>query len=227
MGKNKKLKRASTVTPPVPGLCGARTRAGPPCRRPAGWGTDHVGEGRCKLHAGCSPGGPVGNKKAERHGLTSGEFRGYFQRAKKACLEALRRAAANQDPLKAQDIADTLAVDARRLLAGVLMVEKRCAELEAQGKLDAKAQDRAHRALTDYERLLAKVRAAQVNLVNHFGVGGDETQEITVHLALPRGTPSFSFAAGAKAELPEGDVPAALPAPENDVVEVEGGKVER
>ncbi len=34
--------------------CGAKTRAGTPCRRPAGWGTDHVGEGRCKLHGGRS-----------------------------------------------------------------------------------------------------------------------------------------------------------------------------
>ncbi len=34
--------------------CGARKR-GPVegnCRRPAGWGTDHVGAGRCKLHGG-------------------------------------------------------------------------------------------------------------------------------------------------------------------------------
>ncbi len=34
--------------------CGAKTRAGTPCRHPAGWGTDHVGEGRCKLHGGSS-----------------------------------------------------------------------------------------------------------------------------------------------------------------------------
>lgn len=34
--------------------CGARNRAGNPCRQPAGWGTDHVGSGRCKLHGGAS-----------------------------------------------------------------------------------------------------------------------------------------------------------------------------
>jgi hypothetical protein len=33
-------------------LCGARRRNGAPCRRPAGWGTTHVGYGACKLHAG-------------------------------------------------------------------------------------------------------------------------------------------------------------------------------
>lgn len=27
------------------------------CTRPAGWGTDHVGSGRCKLHGGSSPAG--------------------------------------------------------------------------------------------------------------------------------------------------------------------------
>lgn len=32
--------------------CGANTSAGTPCRRPAGWATDHVGVGRCKWHGG-------------------------------------------------------------------------------------------------------------------------------------------------------------------------------
>jgi hypothetical protein len=32
--------------------CGARTRAGGQCKREAGWGTDHVGYGSCKLHGG-------------------------------------------------------------------------------------------------------------------------------------------------------------------------------
>lgn len=32
--------------------CGAKTRSGHPCRKEAGWGTDHFGEGRCRLHGG-------------------------------------------------------------------------------------------------------------------------------------------------------------------------------
>lgn len=39
-------------------FCGSARRQGPEgasCRRPAGWGTDHVGIGRCKLHGGCTP----------------------------------------------------------------------------------------------------------------------------------------------------------------------------
>ena len=51
--------------------CGAKTRAGTPCRRPAGWGTDHVGEGRCKLHGGKSTGAPKGNQNAKKHGFFS------------------------------------------------------------------------------------------------------------------------------------------------------------
>lgn len=37
--------------------CGARTRSGSPCRRPAGWGTNHAGYGACKLHGGSTPNG--------------------------------------------------------------------------------------------------------------------------------------------------------------------------
>ena len=41
----------------IAGQCGAKTRAGTPCAQPAGWGTDHVGWGRCKLHGGATPTG--------------------------------------------------------------------------------------------------------------------------------------------------------------------------
>ena len=51
-------------------ICGAKTRrSGTPCRRPAGWGTDHPGRGRCKLHGGASKGPPKGSKNA----LVTGE----------------------------------------------------------------------------------------------------------------------------------------------------------
>lgn len=33
-------------------VCGGKTRSGDLCKRPAGWGTAHVGEGKCKLHGG-------------------------------------------------------------------------------------------------------------------------------------------------------------------------------
>lgn len=49
--------------------CGAKTRKGTPCRRPAGWGTSHPGTGRCKLHGGASNGPGPGNKNAVKHGI--------------------------------------------------------------------------------------------------------------------------------------------------------------
>lgn len=40
--------------------CGARGRqTGKPCARPAGWGTDHVGFGECKLHGGSTRSGKI------------------------------------------------------------------------------------------------------------------------------------------------------------------------
>ena len=36
-------------------VCGAKKRKGGICGRPAGWGTDHPGEGKCKLHGGATP----------------------------------------------------------------------------------------------------------------------------------------------------------------------------
>lgn len=40
-------------------FCGAATKQATAkyrtCHRPAGWGTDHAGEGKCKLHGGASP----------------------------------------------------------------------------------------------------------------------------------------------------------------------------
>lgn len=41
------------------GLCGAKTRSGGSCKRPAGWGTNHAGYARCKMHAGSTPSGQI------------------------------------------------------------------------------------------------------------------------------------------------------------------------
>ena len=43
-----------TVEPSNPdqGKCGTVRRGKPPCGLPAGWGTDHVGSGHCRLHLG-------------------------------------------------------------------------------------------------------------------------------------------------------------------------------
>jgi hypothetical protein len=49
-------------------LCNARTRAGGTCRLAAGHGTDHVGFGRCRLHAGNTPSGRARRTVSERAG---------------------------------------------------------------------------------------------------------------------------------------------------------------
>lgn len=49
--------------------CGATNRDGGPCGLPAGWGTEHVGEGRCKLHGGASLAGE--DSPQFKHGLFS------------------------------------------------------------------------------------------------------------------------------------------------------------
>lgn len=47
-------------------VCGARKRQGEgQCQRPAGWGTDHVGIGACKLHGGCLPNHAIAAAKKE------------------------------------------------------------------------------------------------------------------------------------------------------------------
>jgi hypothetical protein len=52
--------------------CGAKTRSGDACRLPAGWGTDHPGTGRCKLHGGVVLRGS--DNPNYRHGLYSEEL---------------------------------------------------------------------------------------------------------------------------------------------------------
>lgn len=47
----------------TPRKCGGKTTAGGQCTQAAGWGTDHAGFGRCKLHGGATPNG---TKSAER-----------------------------------------------------------------------------------------------------------------------------------------------------------------
>lgn len=40
-------------------VCNGKKRDGGLCTQPAGWGTNHVGSGHCKLHGGASTGRPI------------------------------------------------------------------------------------------------------------------------------------------------------------------------
>lgn len=50
--------------------CGARTRAGAPCRSPAVGGSE-----RCRMRGGKGSGAPVGNRNRRKHGLRSRRIR--------------------------------------------------------------------------------------------------------------------------------------------------------
>ena len=70
IGANRKNNPMQRKTPkPFPmhlcPSCGAKTRSETPCRSPA------MANGRCRMHGGKSPGAPMGNSNALRHGLYS------------------------------------------------------------------------------------------------------------------------------------------------------------
>lgn len=68
---------------------GGHNRAGELCGRPAGWGTDHAGEGKCKHHGGASTGAPENNGNAETHALTSDREK-WFERHRDDAEELVR-----------------------------------------------------------------------------------------------------------------------------------------
>lgn len=56
------------VEPADPRFCNAKKRQGEGhCTRPAGWGTDHAGQGRCKLHGGKTQSHVAAARQAAAH----------------------------------------------------------------------------------------------------------------------------------------------------------------
>jgi len=76
-----------------PGLvCGATGRqTGKPCTLAAGFGTDHVGNGRCKLHGGKSTGPktPEGKAKTAQNGRLHGLYAAVLSPAEREIFESL------------------------------------------------------------------------------------------------------------------------------------------
>lgn len=69
--------------------CDAQNRDGDPCSLPAGWGTDHPGEGRCKHHGGATEGAgpPEGNTNAAEHLAFSEMLRQDLEPGEEAAIE--------------------------------------------------------------------------------------------------------------------------------------------
>ncbi len=109
------------------GICGARNRKGHPCKLPAGWGTDHVGQGRCKLHGGCA-GAPRGNKNALKTGENESIYADLMTEEERSFL-----ACASVDPLAVLDEQIALCtIRIRRMLALRMEAEETLARLDEE-----------------------------------------------------------------------------------------------
>jgi hypothetical protein len=112
--------------------CGAKKKRGGLCGRPAGWGTDHPGTGKCKLHGGRST-GPKDKAKASasQRGNRNARKTGEYSREAEFARDC---AAAPVDPTvilqeQAQRTRGRLAFMYRLLL----QTEQRLEELAAAG----------------------------------------------------------------------------------------------
>lgn len=185
--------------------CGAKARGGRPCKLVAGFGTNHVGIGKCKFHGGASTGpkSKRGKRKtshnAEKHGFRTPGFRLRMREHRQEIEALLAEAESKTDPLDISTVAERLAQDARRLLSRLELLEQRADTVEADGKLDNAGENELHRRLTDFERALARVRAAQVQLASRFPGDPDADREHSLTIATPAGSRVFI---GPKAPLP-------------------------
>ena len=151
-----------------PNLCGGECSDGTPCERPAGWGTDHPGKGRCKLH-----GGNAG--RPPEHGLYSEtareEIAGRIEAAREQPISEIRAEVAVvrgllQDYLTGVESAneDTIS-DITTLVAEVRRAADTASKMDAREALTARhveyLQTRFADILTEYvpeERLDAALR---------------------------------------------------------------------
>jgi hypothetical protein len=113
--------------------CGAKTRAGTPCNRPAGWGTNHVEVGKCKLHGGATP---------IKHGLYSKYTKNKLADVVQALVDDpelinLRQQIAFKQALildRLNQLSDGKTVDDMRLLADIS--EKVARDIERLNKIE-------------------------------------------------------------------------------------------
>ena len=147
--------------------CGAKTRAGTACKKTAGWGTDHVGTGRCKLHGGKSTGPKPenmrGNKNAEKHGL----FSKYLPEETQALLDAI-------ESLSPLDILwENIKIQYAAIIRAQTIMEVknredlvRLEKKKSEGEFGDAVEYEYHTAWDRYERFLTSQARAMTNLTN-------------------------------------------------------------
>ena len=158
-------------TPPRPmddsRYCGGKKKQGEgTCTRPAGWGTDHAGAGRCKLHGGCAPSG----NKAGQLALVERGARELFGKIAPEIIPV-------DNPLAAY-AQFTGEVMAWKQLMASLLEDLRTVGYESESgeqvraavQLYERSMDRANTVLSSYARLniderLAKLSEAQSKAV--------------------------------------------------------------
>lgn len=162
---------------PHDSFCSARTRPGAKyalCRRPGGWGTDHPGAGRCKLHGGLTPvrSGRYSSLKREKlralieqheadpdplnilpelataRALLQDFIERYdaWSTALVAWHESFRKEAENGKPVQVLDIAD-----AYRIVSEVTKIAERIERIRAQNAI---SRPDLHRVLSEMWRVL-------------------------------------------------------------------------
>lgn len=137
--------------------CGANKRGGGSCQQAAGWGTNHAGIGRCKLHGGSTP---TVSRGAERQ-LVEAEARILFDKIAPEIVPV-------GDPLSAY------AAFAGRVMAWLALMdslldnltspryEAGSEQIRGEVILFERAMDRANTVLASYSRLNIDARLMKI-----------------------------------------------------------------
>jgi hypothetical protein len=140
--------------------CGGKKRQGEgTCTRPAGWGTEHVGAGSCKLHGGNTPSGA----KAGELALVDKQARELFGKLAPERAPVDNPLAAYAElaarVLSWMDLMDELLGDLR----SVGYEHERAGEqVRATVQVFERAMDRANAVLASYARLRIDERLAEI-----------------------------------------------------------------
>lgn len=145
-----------TSAPTIHGkaFCGGKKKQSEgTCTRPAGWGTDHVGHGRCKLHGGCAPSSRIAGLKARAEAVLYQYDAGPVANP----LEALQSLAGRA--LALEQAIGTLVNDLTSIRYGS---DAGGEQLRAEVAVLERAMDRAGRLLVDIAKLNIDERLARV-----------------------------------------------------------------
>lgn len=123
--------------------CGARKHQGEgTCTKEAGWGTDHLGEGPCRLHGGSTPSVAKGAK-----------LRILERQARELFGAILPEASPVENPLAAY------AELAGRVLAWMQLMDSLLDELAGVGYRDQRNGEQVHAAVQLYERAMDRANS--------------------------------------------------------------------